>query len=365
MKVYRDLKKANNLLTFEAMSISETNKSLVKIEAARRAQARKEILKRGNLKIQPDKQGKHIIDHKNYNPSENKSILTHSEPQKLVDQFVGRGMKISELPPGTPGYLEIVNFEEIIGYAVDRTTGEKLPQHGAKSIMQKVAFILYPHSQDHNMKYFSNEYALLSMQSALLGEVTPELRAVMIDVNEKEDVFSAWFYYDGEVSEQRIDLWDCAVTEASADLGRYELVRSHIKRLDYPQKIPSKGYFAYLRKELDAPYPKELPKVKITELSLAYALLVVQHALLGVVTPKLRAVVVDFEKETSLLYIRFYYDGEESEQLVDLWQNAMQEACRNLGPNCVLDGKVERVDFPKTYPFRGRYAYLRNESSSH
>ncbi|MES2273659.1 MAG: tetratricopeptide repeat protein, partial [Chlamydiota bacterium] len=65
MQIYRNLKKANNLLTFEAMAISQRNQELIKLEATRRAKARKQILCHGNLKIQPGKQGKHIFGHKN------------------------------------------------------------------------------------------------------------------------------------------------------------------------------------------------------------------------------------------------------------------------------------------------------------
>jgi cell wall assembly regulator SMI1 len=126
MKSYRELKRANDILTFEAMAISERNKSLIKLEAAKKAQARKEILQNGNLKIQPDKQGKHLIDHKNYIPSDKKSVLAHPNPQRLVDEFAGKGMKATGLPPGAPGYLEVVNFGEFIGYAIDRDTGEKI-----------------------------------------------------------------------------------------------------------------------------------------------------------------------------------------------------------------------------------------------
>ena len=126
MKFYRELKKANNLLTFEAMAISERNKSLIKLEAAKRTQIRKEIFRHGNLKIQPDKQGKHLINHRNYIPSDKKSILEHSNPQKLIDDFAGKGIKATDLPPGTSGYQEIVNFGEFIGYAIDRDTGEKI-----------------------------------------------------------------------------------------------------------------------------------------------------------------------------------------------------------------------------------------------
>ena len=132
MKSYRELKRANNLLTFEAMAISERNKSIIKLVAAEKAQARKEILTHANLKIQSDKQGKHLVDHRNYILLEKKSILAHADPQKLANDFAGKGMKAKDLPPGAPGYQELVNFEEFIGYIIDRDTGEKIATNWGK-----------------------------------------------------------------------------------------------------------------------------------------------------------------------------------------------------------------------------------------
>ncbi|MCX6989860.1 MAG: polymorphic toxin type 50 domain-containing protein [Chlamydiae bacterium] len=126
MNSYRLLKKANNMMTFEAMAISERNRSVIKMEALKRAQNRKEVFKNANLKIQPDKQGKHIIGHNNYEPILNKSIFEHPNPQKLIDEFSGKGVSLRNQTPGTPSYQELVNFEEFIGYAIDRATGEKV-----------------------------------------------------------------------------------------------------------------------------------------------------------------------------------------------------------------------------------------------
>ncbi len=95
--------------------------------------------------------------------------------------------------------------------------------------------------------------------------------------------------------------------------------------------------------------------------SMGYILLAVQSALVGVVTPELRTVVVDFCQEEHLLYIRFYYDGEVPEELIKLWKAAIAKAHANLGLDCRLDGEVERVDYPQEPPFRGRYAYFRKE----
>ncbi len=123
MQLYRELKKVNNLLTFEAMAISERNKSLISLEAARKAQIRKEIFTHANLKIQWDKQGKHVQGHVNFQASsKNSSILAHTDPQKLVNDFSGKGLKAGNVQPGTPGYQEIVDFKEVIGYSVDFET---------------------------------------------------------------------------------------------------------------------------------------------------------------------------------------------------------------------------------------------------
>lgn len=126
VKLYRDLKKANDLLTFEAMAISEKNRALIKLESSRRAQARQQILQHTNLKIQGDKQGKHIVGHKSYDPLLNKSILEHPDPQKLVRDFAGTGLKVNQIYPGSFGFQEIVNFKEFIGYSVHPQTGEKI-----------------------------------------------------------------------------------------------------------------------------------------------------------------------------------------------------------------------------------------------
>ena len=99
------------------------------------------------------------------------------------------------------------------------------------------------------MKTFSIGYALLSAQVALLDAVTPELRAVAVDVCEKRKLMYIWFYYDGEASEENIDLWQCAITEASASLGPDCTVDDRVERCDYPKPIPCRGRYAYYRKE--------------------------------------------------------------------------------------------------------------------
>jgi hypothetical protein len=47
--------------------------------------------------------------------------------------------------------------------------------------------------------------------------------------------------------------------------------------------------------------------------------------------------------------------------LIDFWLSTIAEIKANFAPNIMLDSGVEQVDYPLTYPFRGRYAYCRKE----
>ncbi|MCX6987178.1 MAG: hypothetical protein NT065_03335 [Chlamydiae bacterium] len=212
------------------------------------------------------------------------------------------------------------------------------------------------------MKQFSVEYALLGIQSALLGEVIPALRAVFVNVDPDQEIFYCYFYQDGKMSEVNQDIWECVITEASADLGHC-FVTSKIERLDYPKVIEGRGYCAYLRKEESGLtcFRVEEPQIIMVKPTLAYALLAVQKALLAEVTPELRSVVVDVEADPLKLYIRFYYDGAISEALYQSWESAQEKAQLYFGFSAILDGGIERRDYPEEMPFRGRYAYLRKE----
>ena len=99
------------------------------------------------------------------------------------------------------------------------------------------------------METFSIEYALLAMQRALLDAVTPELRAVVVNVYKEKRLLYLRFYYDGEVPEELIELWQCAITEGSASFGPDSFLDDEVERLDYPQPIPLCGSYVYLRKE--------------------------------------------------------------------------------------------------------------------
>lgn len=124
IKTCRNLKTADRLMTLEALASSKNSSKVIE-SAARHSAKREAFLKQANLKIQADKQGKHIVGHRNYDPEGGKSIFQHPNPERLVLERAGTGIKESNAIPGTSGYKEVVNFKEFIGYAVDEFSGEK------------------------------------------------------------------------------------------------------------------------------------------------------------------------------------------------------------------------------------------------
>lgn len=129
VKAYRDLKKANQLMTLEALASAES-RQIILAEAGKRWAMREQTLSNGVLKFHEGKQGKHIEGHPNYKDlkkrGEHPSIFKHPDPDRLLREHAGTGIKNVGDIPGMPGYKEIVDFGEFIGYSVNEKTGKKL-----------------------------------------------------------------------------------------------------------------------------------------------------------------------------------------------------------------------------------------------
>ncbi len=123
IKYYRDLKIANNLFTLEKCAKNSKDAKIIMAEGIKRWAAREKILKSKNIKIEWNKQGKHIIGHKNY--IEGKSIWKHKKPEMLLTKYAGKGQKIRG-KPGQAGYKEVVDFEEKVGIYINKKTKEQL-----------------------------------------------------------------------------------------------------------------------------------------------------------------------------------------------------------------------------------------------
>jgi hypothetical protein len=88
---------------------------------------------------------------------------------------------------------------------------------------------------------------LLSVQSALLGAITPKIRAVSVEYDAKSIRIEVFF--DGEISEDDREMVLLVDTEVLAVFPAHHRVDSVAIRRDAPAPIPKDRLWAYYRRE--------------------------------------------------------------------------------------------------------------------
>jgi len=88
---------------------------------------------------------------------------------------------------------------------------------------------------------------LLAVQRALLGAVTPRLRAVTVDHDATKIALEA--YYDGPITDDDRETMSTVETEILAEFPDTHIVTLSALRLDAPTPIPKHRTWAYYRKE--------------------------------------------------------------------------------------------------------------------
>lgn len=89
--------------------------------------------------------------------------------------------------------------------------------------------------------------ARLSIQRALLGEVSGRLRAVVFSVS---DLFlNIRFYFDGEIDEDDFESASCVETEVLADYEEDWTIVVKCLRLDASEPILDDGVWVFRRRE--------------------------------------------------------------------------------------------------------------------
>jgi tetratricopeptide (TPR) repeat protein len=123
IKKYQNLRRANALCTLETMSSSVENRIVLEKLAQESLHQRECFFKKA--KIHSDKQGKHVVGHKNYNPKVGEkhqpSIFKHDDSERLLQEYSGKGVPLTSFKHGQ-GYKEVVDFKEYIGDFFDRET---------------------------------------------------------------------------------------------------------------------------------------------------------------------------------------------------------------------------------------------------
>ncbi|MCE0829007.1 hypothetical protein LVQ78_23760 [Buttiauxella sp. A2-C2_NF] len=93
-----------------------------------------------------------------------------------------------------------------------------------------------------------NGYFRLSLQRALLGNVTCNIRGVLASLDGSH--IELIFYYDGDISEGDKANASEIETEVIADFDDDFTINTSTEQLDYPQPIKlDSGFLVYLRKE--------------------------------------------------------------------------------------------------------------------
>lgn len=90
----------------------------------------------------------------------------------------------------------------------------------------------------------------LNTQSALLGKVTKNLRAVCVDLNGND--IEVIFYYDKGITPTENDLAEQAIHEIKNYYVNKDIqieFMSQILQLDYPNKMPLHGHWVFYRSE--------------------------------------------------------------------------------------------------------------------
>lgn len=233
--------------------------------------------------------------------------------------------------------------------------------------MLKMVYILSRSSKGDLM--LSHIYdTLLSLQQALGNCVTPTLRAVTVDIDEKKRKFFFCFYYDREniYDYELEDLVSVLLVEIDTCTEQGYLQEHELVQLDYPKKIPTHGSFAFLRYELTLPEIKRENRLFLLDENFPHQAIFrldMQEALLGKVTKTLRHVSVGVDIDKKKLIADFIYDGKISELDYKLATAAIQES-RISFPDFEMVSSIERIDFPKDFQCRegNRLAYWRQET---
>lgn len=119
----KKLKNANRLANFEALAASETSKEAIKAVAITKASEREAFFK--NVKINKEKQNKHIQGKHNFKSDGGIITIPENELELLLKNYAGKGQKVvGEL--GSAGYKERVDFGYIIGQYALKVEGQQI-----------------------------------------------------------------------------------------------------------------------------------------------------------------------------------------------------------------------------------------------
>jgi len=89
-------------------------------------------------------------------------------------------------------------------------------------------------------------------QNALLGEVAPSFRAISFELSSDGGDFSARFIFDGEPSEDALEVASVVITNILADYSKnHRSYKEEMLAVPYPNEMEHLPLLVYLRNEDD------------------------------------------------------------------------------------------------------------------
>lgn len=99
-----------------------------------------------------------------------------------------------------------------------------------------------------NVSYELVKLLKLSIQNALLGNVTSNIRSIVVNIVDKN--IRLFFYYDGDISVEDKENASLISSEVISNFEEGFDINEDLIRLDYPFPIKnSDGFCVYFRKE--------------------------------------------------------------------------------------------------------------------
>ena len=252
---------------------------------------------------------------------------------------------------------EVVNCEEIIGCVVDKHTGERSPTTWGVFHYGKDGIHIIPTTPRGDGENFWDRFKqhrpidfFLSLQRALSSHGIPSLRAVMLQLDPIKEYACVSFFFDEPITAELFDLASSIFTESSADIVLpWTKYYFETIALSSPALCPITGHLVYHRYESNFHPPSQQEILAPFIHEKFYIRLVIQQALLGLVTPVLRGVFVDHQLAQRQAFIQFVYDGEITDFSRNLARDAVIRTKTFFPKNFEVIEKIQRIDFPNRY----------------
>lgn len=214
-----------------------------------------------------------------------------------------------------------------------------------------------------------------SVQRALIGYITSNLRSVCVNIDENEKI-TLIFYYNEEPSEDERELASLTDTEFISDFSLPEFdTDAKVLVLPYPKPIPKSTAMIYKKYEgnvsvsLTEKFINFFSKkdkqnqVNLEDETVYQGKLIctIQDALLGKITENLRSISEDNADDT--VFFTFYYDKEPSEKEKELFLLTEQQFKNAF--KIKVQFKICSFSYPKRIPLPNkRVIYERYEDRS-